>query len=396
MFIRTTSINKLLKLKKKIRIVPGGTSAGKTFGIIPILIDYAIKNPNSEISICSESVPHLKRGAIRDFLKIMKSTNRFQKKNWTSSNSVYTFTNDSFIEFFSVEQEDKVRGPRRDVLYINEANRIDFETFHQLLIRTRKVIWLDFNPSNEFWVHDELKDDSDCETLILTYKDNEALDETIIKEIEKALIKGFHDPNSKDLFAESNIKSKFWSNWWKVYGLGLLGQLEGAIFQNWEFGEFDNKLPFAYGQDFGVKDKDAVVKVAVDNVNKIIYVDEILYKSGMSTDQLYNEIKDEVGKSLIVADSAGARTIIDLLKKGLNIKAVSKNKVIDDIKLIQGYKIIITERSTNLANELRKYIWLDKKGEVPIDEFNHLLDAMRYIVQTLLYSRKKTKMRVLK
>ncbi len=384
MFQRTTAINKLLKLKKRIRKVPGGTSAGKTYGIIPILIDQCTKTKGLEISIVSHSVPHLKRGAMRDFKKIMKQTGRWVESHWHGTDFIYTFANGSYIEFFSTDQEDKVRGPRRDVLYINECNKIGFETYHQLAIRTRKYIWLDYNPSNEFWVHTELQGDKDVEQLILTYQDNEALEDSIVSEIEKALEKGFYDPDAKDLFAEKNIKNKFWANWWKVYGLGLLGTLEGAIFQNWEYGEFDDSLPYCYGLDFGVKDPDGLIKVAVDRKNMLLYWDEQIYQNGLSTDELHSKIVAcEVGKKLIIGDSAAKRTILDLKKKGLNIRAVEKNKILDDIKLIQGYKIIITEHSVNLARELRSWIWLDKRGEVPLDDFNHLIDPGRYATQTL-------------
>ncbi len=164
--------------------MPGGTSAGKTFGILPILIDRAIKTPLLEISVVSESIPHLRKGALKDFLKIMKATGRYVDKNFNRTMLTYTFTNGSYIEFFSADQEDKVRGPRRNVLYINECNNITFETYHQLQIRTSHEIWLDFNPANEFWAYTELQDDEDVEWLTLTYKDNEALPLSIVKEIE--------------------------------------------------------------------------------------------------------------------------------------------------------------------------------------------------------------------
>src|SRR5690606_39038985 len=130
-----------------------------------------------------------------------------------------------YIEFFSADQEDKVRGPRRNILYINECNNTNFETYHQLAIRTSHEIWLDFNPSNEFWVYTELVDDPDVEWLTLTYKDNDGLPESIVREIEKAKPKGFYDDTLEGarLFDEINIKNKFWANWWKVYGLGELG-----------------------------------------------------------------------------------------------------------------------------------------------------------------------------
>ena len=176
MLKRTTAINKILKLKKRVKIIQGGTSAGKTFGILPILIDKATRTPRLEISIVAESIPHLRRGALKDFLNIMKWTNRFFDSRYNKSLLRYEFANGSYIEFFSADDSSKLRGARRDILYINECNNVAFNSYNELSIRTKSDIYLDFNPANEFWVHTELKDEVDSDFLILTYKDNEALD----------------------------------------------------------------------------------------------------------------------------------------------------------------------------------------------------------------------------
>ena len=151
MLQRTTAINKILALKKRIKIIQGGTSAGKTFGILPVLIDKAAKKSGLEISVVAESIPHLRRGALRDFLKIMKWTNRFQEERFNKSHLKYEFANGSFIEFFSADDSSKLRGARRDILYINECNNVTFEAYNELSIRTKKSIYLDFNPANEFF-----------------------------------------------------------------------------------------------------------------------------------------------------------------------------------------------------------------------------------------------------
>jgi len=252
-FTYTTALKKLRKLKKRIKKVPGGTSAGKTFSILPILIDRAIKKPNLEISVVSESIPHLRKGALKDFLKLMKVTGRYIDSHFNRTLLTYTFANGSYIEFFSADQEDKVRGPRRNILYINECNNINFETYHQLAIRTDIEIWLDYNPTHEFWADVELKDDPDVESITLTYKDNEALADSIVREIEKAREKAFFDIELENIFQENNIKSSYWSNWWRVYGLGLTGSLEGVVFNNWNIIDSipNNAKLVGHGLDFG-------------------------------------------------------------------------------------------------------------------------------------------------
>jgi phage terminase large subunit len=169
LFQSTTAIKKLHALTKRKKVIQGGTSAGKTFGIIPILIDRCIRYPLTETSVVSESIPHLRRGAMKDFLKIMVSTNRFRDNQWNRSALKYTFTNGSYIEFFSVEQPDKLRGARRNVLYVNEANNVPFEAYNQLAIRTSGDIWIDFNPTANFWAHKEVVGNDDADFITLTY-----------------------------------------------------------------------------------------------------------------------------------------------------------------------------------------------------------------------------------
>ncbi len=166
MFRKTTAIKKILNLKKRIKIIQGGTSAGKTFGILPVLIDKAARHEGIEISVVAETIPHLRRGALKDFLKIMKWTGRFFEDRFNKSLLRYEFANGSVIEFFSADDSSKLRGARRDILYINECNNVTFDSYNELAIRTRKEVYLDFNPSNEFWVHKELKDEPDSDFLI--------------------------------------------------------------------------------------------------------------------------------------------------------------------------------------------------------------------------------------
>lgn len=399
-FQYTTAIKKLRKLKKRIRGVPGGTSAGKTFGILPILIDQAAKTPGLEISVVSESIPHLRKGALKDFLKIMKATGRYNDANYNRTLLTYTFANGSYIEFFSADQEGKVRGPRRHILYINECNNITFETYHQLSIRTSDVIWLDFNPSNEFWYHTELHDDPDFEELILTYKDNEALSESIIREIEKAKAKAYFDPDLElpDLLNPSNIKNYYWHNWWKVYGLGLVGTLEGVIFTNWK--QVDD-IPkearlIGYAIDFGYTNDPTTLVSAYHWNGKTIW-DELIYQTGMTNGDIANTMKSlgVRGTDYIIADSAEPKSIAEINRYGFKIKPADKgpDSVNFGIDVLQAEEFCVTKRSTNMIKELRKYMWdNDKTGKTlnrPVDAFNHCIDPMRYLATSKMSKHKQ-------
>lgn len=400
-FRYTRAIKKLRRLKKRIRGVPGGTSAGKTFGILPILIDTAARTPNLEISVVSESVPHLRKGALKDFLKIMKATGRYIDKNYNRTLLTYTFSNGSYIEFFSADQEDKVRGPRRNILYINECNNISFETYHQLAIRTDQTIWLDFNPAAEFWYHTELHDDPDFEEVILTYKDNEALSESIVKEIEKAKHKAYYNPDLPvpELFEPQNIKNFYWHNWWKVYGCGLVGTLEGVIFTNWKQvnGIPDIARLIGYAIDFGYTNDPTTLVAAYKWNGKIIW-DEMIYQAGLTNGDIANMMKSLGVKStdFIVADSAEPKSIAEINRYGFKIKPAEKgpDSINFGIDVMQQDEFYVTKRSTNLIKELRKYMWdRDKTGKSlnkPIDAFNHCIDPMRYL-STAKISKQKQK-----
>lgn len=368
MFQKTTAQSKIASLRKRIRIVQGGTSSSKTFSIIPILIQYAIQKPLSEISIVSESIPHLKRGVVKDFIKIMQWTNNWKQNNFNKTDLKYIFSNGSYIEFFSADQPDKLRGARRDVLFLNEANNIDFESYNQLAIRTKNFIYLDYNPTSEFWVHTELINDKDSDFIILTYKDNEALDQAIVKEIEKARDK-----------AET---SNYWDNWWKVYGLGQIGSLEGVIFSNWTL---IDKLPIeakliGYGLDFGYSN-DETALIGIYNWNNKRILNEELYIKGLINSEIAKYIKPHI---VCYADSSEPKSIEEIRRFGKMIYPVSKgaDSINYGIQVMQGQSYLVTKQSTNLIKELRNYVWdKNKKGEQlvkPIDYLNHAIDAIRY------------------
>jgi len=368
MFLRTTSTNKILKLKKRVRIVQGGTSASKTYGILGVLIARASSIPETEFSIVAESIPHLRRGALKDFIKIMKWMNKWHEAQYNKSLLTYQFLNGSTFEFFSADDASKLRGARRDVLYINECNNITFEAYNELAIRTKKAVYLDFNPTNEFWVHKELKDESDTDFLILTYKDNEALDESIVKQIEKNRDKA--------------TTSSYWANWWKVYGLGEIGMLEGVIFNNWKqinSVPYDAKL-IGIGLDFGyTNDPTAIIEVYNYNGTRII--NELVYKTGMLNSDIAKQLPNNIP---VYADSAEPKSIEEIRRYGITIKGVTKGKdsINYGIDVMQRQEYLVTVKSVNLIKELRSYCWdTDKTGarlNKPITHFNHAIDALRY------------------
>jgi len=352
----------------------GGQGSSKTYSTMQLIYKIAEKPKKRRITVCSYALPHLKGGAMNDFENILVGENVNINEVKNKSESTF-YINNSIIEFIGLESNpSRVTGTRRDILYINEANnKIAYEVFDLANSRTHECTFIDFNPRNEFWFHEKIQPNFKHAFIKSNFTHNEYIPK---RELENILSK-------KD-------KPGF-ENWWKVYGLGEIGKLEGAIFDNWSFGEFDNNLPFVYGLDFGVKDPDAMVKVAIDKKKMIIYLDEILYQNNQSTDELRNSIKSKnVGNSLIVADSAAPRTIKDL-RSVFNIDPTIKNKIIDDIKAIKDYQLIVTPNSYNLSKELNNYVWLDKKGEVPIDEYNHIIDASRYGIMKLLKKHKSIK-----
>jgi phage terminase large subunit len=368
MFLRTTSTNKILKLKKRVRIIQGGTSAAKTYGILAVLIGRASAVHGLEVSVVAESIPHLRRGALKDFIKLMKWMNKWNENQFNKSLLTYQFLNGSTFEFFSADDSSKLRGARRDVLYINECNNVTFESYNELAIRTKKAVYLDFNPANEFWVHTELKDEPDADFIILTYKDNEALDNSIVEQIEKN--------------REKALTSTYWSNWWRVYGLGEIGMLEGVIFSNWK--QID-KVPadarlIGIGLDFGyTNDPTAAVEVYTWNGQRIL--NELVYRTGMINSDIAKILPDSCP---IYADSSEPKSIEEIRRYGKTIKGVTKGKdsINFGIQIMQSQEYLVTSNSVNLIKELRGYIWdTDKTGvrlNKPIDFNNHSIDAARY------------------
>ena len=371
MYQRTTAYKKIKQLKKRIRAIQGGTSASKTVSIIIYLIALAQSDKKPTItSIVSESFPHLKRGAMRDFLSIMEEHGYFVPNRWNKTDCVYEFETGSKIEFFSADQPGKVRGPRRERLFINEANNIPYETFDQLEVRTKEFIILDWNPTTEYWFYTEvLGKRNDIEHLVLTYKDNEALDKNIVDSIETR---------------------KGRAGWWKVYGEGLLGEVEGKIYKEWQIiDEIDHHARLErYGLDFGYSN-DPTSIVAIYYFNGGYVFDEICYLKGLSNKQIADTLLNN-RQALVVADSAEPKSIDEIKRYGINIIGAEKGKdsVCNGIQLIQDQRISVTKRSVNIIREYRNYLWMtDKDGKIlnePEHTFSHSMDAIRYGLVSLI------------
>jgi phage terminase large subunit len=320
-------------------------------------------------SVVSESVPHLKRGAIRDFTTIMETHGYYRDDLWNRTDSIYKFETGSILEFFSADQSDKLRGGRRDRLFINEANNVSFQAFEELEVRTRDFAIIDYNPTNEFWYFTDVKPyRTDLEELILTYKDNEALDANTVLSIEQRR-------DRKD--------------WWQVYGLGLLGVLEGRIYKNWAIiDEIPHEARLErYGIDFGFSNDPAVI-VAIYYYNGGYIFDEVLFQKGLSNKQLADTLLN-LPPALVVADSAEPKSIAELSSYGINILPAVKGKdsANHGIQFIQGQRISITKSSLNGIKAYRNYMWQtdsDGKNLTKPDHFySDFHDACRYAMSTL-------------
>lgn len=376
-FKNTTATKKVFSLKKRIRAVCGGTSASKTISILIWLIDYAQSHKSKNIWVVSESMPHLKGGAIEDFKNIMQDQGYWTESRWHGTDYVYTFETGSTIKFTSVDTYGKAHGPRRDVLFLNECNNLAYNIVDQLITRTREVVWIDWNPTSEFWFYEKMlgkRDDIDFITL--TYKDNEALDQNTIQEIES------HKDNK---------------NWWRVYGEGKIGEVEGRIYTGWQIIKdipFEARLE-GYGLDYGYSiDPTAIVAVYYYNGGYIL--DEVLYRKGMSNKQIA-DVLNGLPYGLVVADSAEPKSNDEIKSYGVNLVPVVKGKdsIKQGIQYVQDQKISVTERSINLIKEYRNYLWkTDKNGQIinePEGGLDHALDAVRYRLSSMKPQREAKK-----
>lgn len=360
------------------KVIQGGMSSSKTFSIMILLISYAESYPNSLVTVAGMSYNHLATGAMRDFKKIMQGTNRWDDTCFNKSAKIYTFLNGSQIEFLSCDNMTS-RGPRRDVLFVNEANGLNYETFDQLAGRTRDFVIIDYNPSAKFWAHEELVEKQKDRTsfIILTYLDNEALGKQERENIESRKPKEGQEP----------------SNWWTVYGLGQIGSLEGNVYSGWEKADkIEGKL-VRYGLDFGFSNDETAMVAIYELEDGRTGVEEVLYKKGILGSEYANILMSQNidPNVLIVADSARPEIIAEIKRAGFRIVGADKNagSVKRGIDRVSQRQIVYCGK--NLEREYLSYQWRKKRtGEVldePQDGNDHALDALRYGIDDLSKKR---------
>jgi len=371
--IQTNKVfNHLIKSDKRIIVEQGGTRSGKTYNILLWLIFYYTeRNTDKTITICRKSFPSLRASVMRDFFDILRNHDLYREEYHNKSSHEYHL-NGNLVEFISLDQPQKIRGRKRNLLYINEANELFYEDWQQLIFRTDGRIILDYNPSESFhWIYDRVIPREDCDFYQTTYRDNPFLDEQIKNEIER--------------LKETD------EDYWRIYGLGERGMSRATIFQ---FGT--SEIPqeaklLSYGLDFGfTNDPSAIVAIYQHGDN--LYLDELLYRTGMTNRDIHNHLQS-LGldrRDEIFADSAEPKSIEELHRFGWNIKPTAKGQdsINAGIDILKRHKLFATARSNNLIKELQNYKWTeDKNGNLlnkPIDVMNHALDAARYAVYNKL------------
>lgn len=334
-------------------------------------------------TIVRKTFPTLKFSVMRDFFEILINNDLYDPRNHNKSESTYNL-NGNLFEFMSMDQPQKKRGSKRQYLFLNEANELSLEDWVQLVIRTEKQVFLDYNPSmDEHWIYDVVIPRKDCTFIQSTYLDNlDFLPEEIIEEIEN--LKGFDD------------------NYWRIYGLGLPGKLKGMIFENWDIVDQIPEDPkwMAYGLDFGFSnDPTALVKVTLSGGE--LWLEEMIYSRGM-TNQDIAEKMQSFGLSWtddVIADNQ-PKCIFEIRKEGFSVQATFKGKdsILAGLDIMKRYKIHILNSSLNLIREFKNYKWKEdmagKSTNVPIDKFNHGIDAIRYVCLAKIMSRSKRMVRV--
>ena len=376
-WIPTKAFNKCLALKKPLKAVYGGSSAGKTVAILPILFQNAVENPNTVTTVISDTLANLKKGAIRDFRNILISVGSWDHNCWLKSESIYHLHNGSIIEFVGADDETKLRGPRRDYCYINEANRIKYDVYDQVRMRTKKDMWIDWNPSGEFWYNQYIQDHVDHDCLVVNYTDND----WVFTEDGASTLQIFKE------MEQQSILSEFHMNKWRVYGLGEWGTLEGACVKSFETIDHipDGFYLIGMGLDFGSVDPNAAIALYKNDSNEFLF-DEVLYKNKMKYEDIANVLKRYSKDVTVFADYAWPMAIGILSKLGIRVRKCKKgpDSIKAGIDLINDNKIFVTEKSKNLLKEFALYRYkTDKDGNLVDGKYegpDHAVDACRYVL----------------
>lgn len=365
--------NKLALSRFDVVVNQGGTRSGKTYNILALLDEMCRQRPGLQVSVVSQSIPHLKKGAIKDYTEILQKASLWHDESYNRTDRKYTYPNNSYIEFFSADNYGKVRGPGRDVLFVNEADRLTWPIVRELLLRTRQKTLLDFNPFEpEHWIYEKLEPRPDCHTIVSTYKDNPFLHQRQIAEIERLATT---DPEA-----------------WKVLGLGQKGTYtKGQIFPDWKG---CNDLPVDYddrffGLDFGFSN-DPLALVEVRKKGNALYCKELVYETGFTDSETAIRIKSFgiTRSETIYADSAEPKSIVQLNRSGLSVipQVKGADSVANGIRKLKEYEVYLTHCSLNFWKEQRYYRFevdaTEKPTGRPIDDFNHCIDALRGAVQT--------------
>lgn len=384
-FVDTTATKRIFNMQPvRIRAVAGGTAASKTISILVWLIDYALSTQNKLITVVSESYPHLEDGAMRDFQGIMRDRNYWDDDNWHGTRHDYTFETGSTIQFKSIDTYSKAHGPRRDVLFINECNNLEYGIADQLITRTREWVWLDWNPTSEFWFYEEmLPRRKDIDFITVNYLDNEAL---------------LAEPNQSTITEIESHKHN--ANWWKVYGLGELGDVEGRIFSNWAtIDEIPHEAKLvSRGLDFGFSN-DPLALIDIYKWNGAFIFDQRLYGTNLHNNTVAKFLLNcEYPETLTYADSSEPKSIDEIsMYEGGSVPIIPAQKgqgsIRQGIDFIQDQRIFVTRRSNKLLKEYRSYMWeFDKDGKQtkkPQDFNNHCMDAIRYGLESYFKMKKR-------
>ncbi len=365
--IDTTNVfHKAYKSDTRITCLQGGTRSSKTYSLCQLFIVKALRETGKVFTICRKTLPALKGTAYRDIINLLKELDLYREENHNKSELSYILGNNNLLEFISIDQSQKIRGRKRDYLWLNEANEFNYEDYQQLILRTTDKVYLDYNPSDPYsWIYDKVITRDDCTFIKSTYKANPFLDKDTIAEIERL----------KDIDPD----------YWRVYGLGEIGSIQTMIFRNFKLVDEVQGNLVGFGLDFGFTNSPSAL-VAVYQSDDNLYIKEMLYEKRLTNTDLANKLKEfRIDRqSEIIGDSAEPKSIEEIYRQGFNIKPAKKGAGIHlGIDIMRRYKLHITKDSLNAIKEFRGYKWAtDKNGDVlnvPVKVNDHLIDATRYL-----------------